>query len=192
MLLGEGLAFFMRCWFCVWLLASSSWLIAEDGDTDEFSRAPYIQQVGADHCRLVWRTEDRIVPVVRYGEERKKLTKTLPESAIVVRREAKVKKELEDASLKPRPLHSAPEDTRQFEASIDDLKPDTKYYYAIYDEDKRLTPDDRSYHFRTMPAPGNKKRAHFWVLGDSGTGGKRQSKVHEAMLDYVEDIDRPI
>ena len=49
---------------------------------------------------------------------------------------------------------------------------------------KRLTPKDSSYHFKTHPKLGTKSPLYFWVVGDSGTGGENQAKVHTAMRKY--------
>jgi len=106
---------------------------------------------------------------------------------------------LEELNLKAKEIHTrthpslkgpdpifkdAPVDTRQFEATLTELEPDSRYYYAIYDGDTRLTPADKSYHFKTHPVPGTERPAYIWVVGDSGTGGKAQAQVHQAMVDY--------
>jgi hypothetical protein len=44
------------------------------------------------------------------------------------------------SNLKLPKLHSAPPGTFQYEVPLTDLVADSKYYYAIYDGDKRLTP----------------------------------------------------
>jgi phosphodiesterase/alkaline phosphatase D-like protein len=86
----------------------------------------------------------------------------------------------------------APVDTRQFEATLTGLKPLTSYYYAIYDGDKRLTPADTSYRFKTNPVPGSDTPVYFWVVGDSGTGGKAQAEVHTSMVEHTAKSGRPI
>jgi 3',5'-cyclic AMP phosphodiesterase CpdA len=81
-------------------------------------------------------------------------------------------------------LHSAPKHTRQYEAEVSGLSPDTKYYYAIYDGPERLTPESPDYYFRTLPVPGTDREATIWVAGDGGTGGKIQSAVQQAIIDW--------
>ena len=49
---------------------------------------------------------------------------------------------------------------RSMFAAISGLKPDTQYYYGIYDAGKLLTPDDGSCTFSTLPEPG----AGYWIL----------------------------
>ncbi len=163
----------------------------EDKVVDElgFSRAPYVQQATPTGMHVLWRTVEGIDARVRYGVDVEKLTQEVEEEAIRVRRIAGHRDEVWQPE---KYIVAGPRGTRQYEAEIAGLESDTTYYYAIYDGEKRLTPEDASYHFHTSPAPGESKDAFFWVVGDSGTGEKRQSEVHQAMLDYTEKIDRPI
>ena len=168
-----------KCWSLGWVLVVL-WLLkggavaADDG----FSRAPYVQLATPSGIQVVWRTVERMDPVVRYGLTMGELGGAVATGAIRERKVAKDEKELESDRGR---LHSGPKGTRQYEAAVTGLQPDTRYYYAIYDGEKRLTPEDASYHFRTMPEAGVSKAAYFWVVGDSGTGKERQSEVHEAM-----------
>ncbi|MFT5189166.1 MAG: hypothetical protein ACI957_002195, partial [Verrucomicrobiales bacterium] len=181
----------MRLW-CLFLACLIVVAPAADDDTvDElgFSRAPYVQLATSSGVHVLWRTVDPMKPKVRFGTSLKGLYSEVKADQIRLRLVAGSEKELKKA---PDLLHSGPKRTRQFEAPLTDLKPDTRYYYAIYDGGKRLTPEDESYHFQTLPVAGKAKDAYFWVVGDSGTGSKRQSEVHEAMLDYTESLNRPI
>ena len=53
---------------------------------------------------------------------------------------------------------------------IGDLKPDTRYFYRIRCGESWLTPDDKSYYFRTHAADASRPFS-FVVLGDSGWPG---------------------
>lgn len=147
-----------------------------------FSRRPYLQLATPDGIHIVWRQREEATPIVRWGESKSSLTgEVTKENGIVTRRVAK-----EGASSEgTKPLHSAPTNTRQYEAKITGLKPDTKYYYAIFDGAKRMTVEDESYTFRTLPVPGTDRPAWMWVAGDGGTGGKVQAAVHTAMVDFT-------
>ncbi len=166
---------------------------AEDDEeiVDElgFSRAPYVQLATTEGIHVIWRTVEKIEPVVKVGLSFDDLSVVFDEDAV---RERKVADDEEDLEGDPTLLHSGPEKTRQFEAALTDLQPNTRYFYAVYDEDERLTPKDESYYFDTLPEFGTDKDAYFWVVGDSGTGQERQSEVHEAMLDYTKKVGRPI
>ena len=167
-----------------------------DGDDDKkvvdelgFSRAPYVQLATTDGIHVVWRTVKKIEPVVKVGLELRSLSVKFDEDVI---QERKVADDEEDLEEDPSLLHSGPKKTRQFEAALTGLQANTRYFYAIYDDDDRLTPEDESYYFDTLPEPGTDKEAYFWVVGDSGTGEKRQAEVHQAMLDYTSAIGRDI
>jgi acid phosphatase type 7 len=155
-----------------------------------FSRSPYVQLSTHESIFVVWRTEGKIQPIVRYGLSSEKLDQEVNGKAIITRfattnKETKLPKEV----LK---LHSAPEGTYQYEAKVSGLTPDTKYYYGIFDGEKRLTGRDPSFHFRTHPIPGTQKPMRFWVVGDSGTGRETQSIVHSAMVQWTAKENRPI
>jgi hypothetical protein len=155
-----------------------------------FSRAPYVQLSTHESIFVVWRTESKIEPVVRYGLSADKLDREVNGSAIVTRLATTNKEvKLPKGVFK---LHSAPDGTYQYEAKVSALKPDTQYYYGIFDGEKRLTGRDPSYHFRTHPIPGTPKPMRFWVVGDSGTGRETQSIVHSAMVQWTTKENRPI
>ena len=73
------------------------------------------------------------------GKDPGELTTKVDRDSILVRVPSK-----DDSGGGAPPLHSAPKGTRQFEAKVDGLTPDTLYYYGIFDGDKRLTPPDTS------------------------------------------------
>ena len=79
----------------------------------------------------------------------------------------------------------AKEGTIQYEATLSELEPNTTYYYAIYHNGERITPKDKSYHFKTHPASGAASSARFWIVGDSGTGGADQIRVHAGMRKWL-------
>jgi hypothetical protein len=174
-------------------LAVAGWCLAAEHShslSNVISRAPYLQLSTHDSIFVVWRTEGRITPVVRYGTTPDKLDHEVPAVAIVTRVSTTNKNfKLPPGALK---LHSAPEGTYQYDAQISGLNPDTVYYYAVFDGTKRLTGRDPSYRFRTHPVPGTDKPMRFWVVGDSGTGRETQSTVHSSMLQWTGRENRPI
>lgn len=163
---------------CVTAITVFTMLQALKAEDPVFSRAPYLQLATENSIRVVWRTQRAITPVIRYGKDPANLARFSKPEHILTRTVDK------GQSGGPPPLHSAPDGTRQFEASLSGLDPATNYYYAIYDGEKRLTPEDKSYRFKTHPARGTSAPLYFWVVGDSGTGGANQAKVHTAMRDY--------
>ena len=163
---------------CVTAITAFAMLQALKAEDPVFSRAPYLQLATENSIRIVWRTEREITPVVRYGKDPANLAMLSKPENIVTRTTDK------GQSGGAPPLHSAPDGTRQFEATISGLEPATTYYYSIHDGEKRLTSETPGYRFKTHPAPGTSSPLYFWVVGDSGTGGDNQAKVHTAMRDY--------
>lgn len=152
------------------LLSLSSIGYGQDEKVVKITRAPYVQLATESSQVVVWRTDGEIKPVVRIGRSMDELD--LPEVKILVKR---------GLHLSPA---GAPKGTVQYEAYITDLTPDTTYYYALYHGDQRVTPSDKSYHFKTHPKIGAKTPTKFWIVGDSGTGGREQKLVHEGMKKY--------
>ncbi|MEC8906657.1 MAG: fibronectin type III domain-containing protein, partial [Verrucomicrobiota bacterium] len=160
-----------------WFLSISS------GQTDDniFSRSPYLQLATDSSIHIVWRTKVKINPIIRYGKDMDDLNEKIGSEFILERRAVdESDKSINDASS----LFDAPEGTRQFEAKISNLDSNSTYYYSVFDGKKRLTPKNSSYYFKTHPQPGTKSPLYFWVVGDSGTGGENQAKVHTAMRKY--------
>ena len=155
-----------------------------------FSRMPYLQMPTTDSIRILWRSipegGKEVFPVVRYGLEIDALEHTCNNP---IRTRRTIRDSWPIAGPPPKteelPLFTAPDGTVQFEATITGLSPGTRYFYAIYDGEKRLTPEDPSYFFETNPPVGAKDEILFWVVGDSGTRDKWQRDVYTAMVDYV-------
>ena len=116
--------------------------------TIALTRGPYLQLATQDSIRIVWRTREAIQPVLKWGKSADALTETLPDSAITLRQ---TKDENESGA---NPLHSAPDDTRQYEAVIRGLNADTLYHYSISNGTALMSPADGSCTFRTLPVPG--------------------------------------
>jgi len=160
-----------------WLLS----ICLGQGEDRVFSRSPYLQLATDSSIHIVWRTEVEINPVIRYGKNINTLNEKIGSESISERRTADESDESVNDALS---LFDAPKGTRQFEAKISNLDPNSTYYYSVFDGEKRLTPKDQSYNFKTHPKPGTESPLYFWVVGDSGTGGENQAKVHTAMRRY--------
>ncbi|MDC1206579.1 metallophosphoesterase family protein [Akkermansiaceae bacterium] len=158
----------------VFLFLALSFLAA----ATEFSRDPYVQFATHDSMRVVWRTEVPMNAIVKIGFKPDELNQELSAFQILTR--------LHPSENGEAPLFKdSSKETQQFEATITGLEPRTTYYYAIFDGDERLTEEDESYHFVTHPEPGSDAATYFWVVGDSGTGGRAQAQVHDAMRSYL-------
>ena len=63
------------------------------------------------------------------------------------------------------------------EVLLDNLIPDTRYYYSV-------SGDDAQYSFRSAPVEGSARPARVWILGDSGTGDLNATLVKLAFYDF--------
>ena len=172
-----------------------------------FARAPYLQFSTTNSIYVTWRTEGPITPIVKFGKGLSRLTSELSYvsetsgTGILVRVALGANSESipeqwrkyrTEENLKLRKLHSAPIGTFQYEARLMGLSPATKYYYAVFDESRRLTPEDESYSFITPPLIDTRKPVRFWALGDGGTGRQEQTDVYHAMQDVVRREKHPL
>lgn len=154
-------------------------------------RGPYPQAAAPDAIHLVWRVRQNSNPIVRYGLSPDKLDQHTAEDAVKIRRLA-AESESTESTGGATPLSAAPPETRQYEAHLTGLLPNTKYYYAVCDGETALTPAEESYSFRTLPAPGTEHPLLMWVVGDSGTGNKVQAKVHTVMREWLDKEKRTL
>jgi acid phosphatase type 7 len=178
--------------FCCFILAGFSFAFASGPHTHReraIVRGPYLQLATPTSMYVVWRTETNVTPVVRFGSSPLNLDRQA-KGADIITRYSTTNKLAPGARIAR--LHSAPQGTWQYEARITGLRPDTRYFYAIYDGERRLTDLDASYHFRTQPIKGAKRAMRFWVVGDSGTGRENQSSVHDAMVDLTRRENHPL
>lgn len=183
------------------LLAISTVLRAAGADEPKnvITRAPYVQLATSRSIWVVWRTEQRIDPVVRFGRNLENLSGRVSGTGVVTRvalgtNKVEIKtltNRWPEIAAMPR-LHSAPVGTYQYEAFISGLEPDTMYYYAVFDGEMPLTEREVSYYFRTHPVPGTPKPVRFWTFGDSGTGREKQREVYEEMMSFTARDKRPI
>jgi len=169
-------------------------VLVPEGHGSDFQRLPYLQAATDHSIHIVWRTGAPIAPVVKYGVVPTVLDQVVPSGQISLRRlPGDAASGADAAGITPGlPLHSAPAGTAQYEALIGGLEADTLYYYAVFDGEKRLTEEGEDFRFRTHPVPGTERDAYFWVVGDSGTGGRAQADVHEAMIAHTAAKKRPL
>ena len=158
----------------------------------QFFRKPYLQLATDTSMTIVWRTSGTIDAKVMFGTSVDKMDQTVPSEQILLRQvKGKAGESLSGIKTGPE-LHSARSQAVQYEVTISGLEPDTRYYYSIFDGSTQLTKADKLYTFRTHPAPGTDRPAYFWVVGDSGTGGRAQSDVHEAMISHIKKNSKPL
>ena len=159
--------------------------------TNGILRGPYLQFSTPNSIYVVWRTHGQITPVVRWGSDADRLDHEVAGPAIVTRYGTTNRHvSLPEGVVR---LHSAREGCYQYEANLTNLAPDTLYYYDVFNGDIRMTDRDPStFHFRTHPVPGTPKPMRVWVVGDSGTGRPKESRVHTSMIELVTSEKHPL
>ncbi len=152
------------------------------------TRGPYLQMATDESVVIVWRSDEATEPVVRYGAS--------PDALDQVERsdyELKLAPTIEGhfrGKLYSR-LHSAPGSTRQYEMRVSGLKPDTRYFYAIYDGEEQIGGGDADHFFYTHPKPGSDHPIRIWAVGDSGKGDDTQKGVYNGALKVFAGEGKP-
>ncbi|MBT3270005.1 metallophosphoesterase family protein [Candidatus Poribacteria bacterium] len=141
-----------------WLLGTLLVLVAaRSALAVELRRGPYLLNQRPDGITARWRTGDAVrhTSVLRYGE-----TPYVLDHAVAAERVRQHFPGLQD-----------------WEATVVDLAPDTKYYYAIEGDQVTLAGADERTHFRTAPASTSPRKLRFWFLGDSGSNRPREGET---------------
>ena len=153
--------------------------------TNGILRGPYLQFATPHSIYVVWRTDQKTVPMVRFGTDLDNLDHQSCGDSILTRYGTTNKHVSLPAGVVR--LHSAPEGCYQYEAQLTNLVPDTLYYYGVFNGEAPLTPNNPTYRFKTHPQPGTPKAMRFWVVGDSGTGRPTQFNVQSSMMDFLKE-----
>ncbi len=122
----------------------------------ELRRAPYLLNQRPDGITVRWRTSDlRHTSVLRYGDTPNVLGQAVAATA--------VRQHFPGA--------------RDWEATVNGLDPDRRYYYAIEGDQAIIAGADDTHYFRTAPSPDSATRLRFWVIGDSGANRPREGDM---------------
>ena len=153
------------------------------------TRGPYLQMSTEQSVVVVWRTDFATAPVVRYGPSWDNLNqREAKDFALKIAEGVEV-----DGTVKRYArLHSAPVGTRQYEMSLSGLKPNTRYFYAIYDGDEKLAGGDEAHFFMTHPEKGAEAQIRIWAVGDSGKGDEVQKGVYRGALKVLGEEKKPL
>jgi len=129
----------------------------------EGDRAPYFQKQSAEAISIVWHTAKPEIGVLRYGSRPDDLT-------------------LEVSELEPGEAH---------ELRLTGLEPSQRYYYAVGNTRAMFYGGSEDDWFMTAPETGADEEAvRLWVIGDSGSPGKVQQAVRDAMTTWVTNNPR--
>ena len=119
-------------------------------------RGPFLQMGTHDALTVKWRTSKDGVGKLMYGETYSNKNQSL----------------------------TIPGNTQLHEIRVDKLKPKTKYYYSIY-QDNVLLQGDSTHYFVTSPLPGtNTEPVRMVAFGDCGTLQPAQVEVAKRVSEY--------
>jgi len=137
-------------------------------------RGPYLQLATADSITIVWRTVGATKPIVRYGAKPDALAR------------------LDDTVVMRTHLNRVADGIVQYETRLTGLEPLTKYYYAVYDGDRRLAGGDAEHFFVTYPRPGQAAPLRFATYGDSHGDNLSIRQNNRMLLELGAKENRPI
>lgn len=124
--------------------------------SQKITRGPYLQVSTPTSMIIRWRTDVAVASKINFG-----LTQNLLN--------------LSKTDDSPKTEHII---------TIDNLKPDTKYFYGVASGNTLLQASIDNF-FVTSPPVGTEKKVTIWALGDMGMGTESQTKVYQQYLKYT-------
>lgn len=122
-------------------------------------RGPYLQRCHPNGVVIMWYTDVATATQVRFGPRLGDLGQTF---TVEGRR-------------------------RRHVARLNNLAPQTKYYYSVGTEEQVLSGADSQTFFHTAPPIGRSKATRIWVLGDSGHVNAESTAVRNAYYEFSND-----
>jgi acid phosphatase type 7 len=119
-------------------------------------RGPYLQMATPTSIMIRWRTDVPVASKINFGLTKNSLSTSKS-----------------DALQKTEHI-----------ITIDNLKPNTKYFYGVASENTVLQASENNFFF-TAPAIGTEQKVRVWALGDMGFGSETQTKVQLEYLKYA-------
>ncbi len=120
------------------------------------TRGPYLQLGTPSSIVVRWRTANQTDSRVRYGTDPANLSQIVDMAGSTI----------------------------EHEVVLDNLAPQTKYYYAVGNSADDLS-TSADYYFITAPPEGTRKSVRVWILGDSGTGNQNAKDVRDAYYAFT-------
>lgn len=124
--------------------------------SQKITRGPYLQMSTPTSMMIRWRTDVAVASKINFG-----LTQSTLNS-------------------------SKSEDSQKTEhiITVDNLKPNTKYFYGITSGNTVLQAGTDNF-FMTNPPVGTEQKVTIWALGDMGMGTEGQKRVYQQYLNYT-------
>ncbi len=132
-------------------------LIASSDPNIQVTRKPYLQINTPTSVIVKWRTNIYTESKLLYGTSLSNLT---------------------DSVFLTTPAQN-------HELLIDNLSPNTTYYYALANADSTILATDFDMYFRTSPTVGSTPPVRIWALGDCGQPGLVASNVRNSYYTYA-------
>ena len=124
--------------------------------SQKITRGPYLQVSTPTSMIIRWRTDVAVASKINYGSTQNALN-------------------LSKSDDSPKTEHII---------TIDNLKPDTKYFYSVASGNTILQTSVDNF-FVTSPPVGSEKKVTIWALGDMGMGTESQTKVYQQYLKHT-------
>ena len=125
--------------------------------SQKITRGPYLQVSTPTSMIIRWRTDVAVASKINFGLTQNSLN-------------------LSKTDDSPKTEHII---------TIDNLKPDTKYFYGVWSGNTLLQASIDNF-FVTSPPVGTEKKVTIWALGDMGMGTESQTKVYQQYLKYTD------
>lgn len=121
--------------------------------TTTITRKPYLSAFTPNSITIKWRTRNRTNSKVVFGESPEALTSAISDSILTI----------------------------DHEITLNNLQPDTKYFYNVGAVFDTLSGNENQF-FTTNPVTGNANSYSFLVMGDMGVNSNSQKSVVDAYL----------
>ena len=125
--------------------------------SQKITRGPYLQMSTPTSMMIRWRTDVAVASKISYGSAQNTLSSSKSDDT-------------------PKTEHII---------NIDNLKPNTKYFYGVASGNTNLQASADNF-FMTNPPVGTEQKVRIWALGDMGMGTEQETKVYQQYLKYTD------
>ena len=125
--------------------------------SQKITRGPYLQMSTPTSMMIRWRTDVAVASKINYGSAQNTLSSSKSDDT-------------------PKTEHII---------NIDNLKPNTKYFYGVASGNTNLQAGADNF-FMTNPPVGTEQKVRIWALGDMGMGTEQETKVYQQYLKYTD------
>ena len=122
------------------------------------TRGPYLQQGTSNSIIVKWKTDTPTITHISYGTAIDNPTQTISYEELSINHEIK----------------------------LNNLQPNTRYYYHIRNSDGALEEGSKTY-FQTSPITGSHTSTRIWVIGDSGNNNNIAKNVYKSYQAYTQN-----